>query len=358
MVPWIRHAPVALAAVIATALCGCSGPSDEIGFPELRGDYLGQPLPGDEPELFAPGLVTTGLYTRDVAVAPGGDEIYFSIATGSDSVIMVARRERGLWLEPRVAPFSGVWRDFEPFVTADGSRLLFLSNRPPAGREPKPGWGHQNIWQVRRNDSGWGEPEVLPAPVNTDAKEFFPSVTAEGTLYFTRGEGGLKAKIWRSRHADGVYSEPEELPREVNSVESQYNAFISYDERLLLFSANGREDSRGGSDCYVSFRGPGDVWSGPYNLGDAVNDDGDCDSASLSPDGRFLFFMSTRRDAADDGDLRGLTLSEIRARQMSPRNGLADIYWVDAGFLDELGSRPKNNEPTTNEPGEGPGRLS
>ncbi len=331
-----REIAIAVAVVILALLAGCSSPAGRHGFPELRGDYLGQPLPGNEPALFAPGLVTTGLYTRDLVVAPEGDELYFSVATGSASVIMVARRVEGLWLEPRVAPFSGVWRDFEPFVTADGERLLFLSNRPPPGQEPKPRWGHQNIWQIHRTAGGWSEPEMLPPPINTEASEFFPSVTSDGTLYFTRGEGGLEARILRSRWSGGRFSEPEQLPPEVNSVDSQYNAFVSPDEDILLFAANGRQDSRGGSDCYVSFRGTNDVWSGPFNLGDAVNDDGDCDAASLSPDGHVLFFMSTRRDAAGDGDLRGLTLSEIQARQAAPRNGLADIYWVDAGLLDEL----------------------
>ncbi|MGD8440354.1 MAG: hypothetical protein PVG53_07445, partial [Holophagae bacterium] len=117
---------------------------------------------------------------------------------------------------------------------------------------------------------------------------------------------------------------------------SQFNGFISADETLLLFAATGRDDSRGESDCYVSFRLPDDSWQGPFNLGDRVNDEGRCDAASLSPDGRFLFFMSTRRDPAEPDDLRGATLSELLARQARPGNGSADIYWVDAGLIDEL----------------------
>jgi hypothetical protein len=122
----------------------------------------------------------------------------------------------------------------------------------------------------------------------------------------------------------------------VNAGESQYNAFISPGEDLLLFAATGRPDSRGGSDCYVSFRSPDDRWTGPVNLGDLVNDAGDCDAATLSPDGRFLFFMSTRRDPAQGPDISGLRLSDLVARQMAPRNGSADIYWIDAGFISEL----------------------
>ena len=30
-------------------------------FPVLKGPYLGQPLPGDEPQVFAPGILSTGM---------------------------------------------------------------------------------------------------------------------------------------------------------------------------------------------------------------------------------------------------------------------------------------------------------
>jgi hypothetical protein len=47
----------------------------EPGFPELTGPYLGLEPPGMEPKLFAPGIVNTGMYTRDVAMTPDGNEI-------------------------------------------------------------------------------------------------------------------------------------------------------------------------------------------------------------------------------------------------------------------------------------------
>lgn len=333
---WMLVVALTLTAMAFSTMTSCSGSPESYGFPELRGDYLGQTLPGSEPEVFAPGLVSTGLYTRDLTISPPGDEIFFSVAFIGGSAIMVADRDGDRWREPRVAAFSGAWRDFEPFVTANGDRLLFLSNRPPPGLEKKPGWGHQNIWQVSRTSEGWSEPELLPAPINTEGHEFFPSVTADGTLYFTRGSGGLKAMICRSRRTENGYSPPEELPVEVNSGESQYNAWISPDEDLLLFAASGREDSRGGSDCYVSFRRPDDTWVGPINLGDRINDTGSCESASLSPDGTLLFFMSDRRDPIGGHNLGGLTLTELLTRQAAPGNGSADIYWVDAGFIAEL----------------------
>ena len=78
----------------------------------------------------------------------------------------------------------------------------------------------------------WLFPRRLPAPVNSALSEFFPTVTRDGTLYFTQdGDGGASA-LYRARPtADGGYAEPERLPEAVNSVAAQFNGWIDPDDR-------------------------------------------------------------------------------------------------------------------------------
>ncbi len=200
-------------------------------FNSLQGPYLGQELPDTMPLLFAPGIVSTGMYTRDVAITPDGKEIYFCVGIGSYTfaTILCTREVEGKWLPPEIVPFSGgpdVW-DFEPALSPDGSRIYFLSSRSD-GDEPA---GDQDIWYVDRTDSGWGSPKNLGAPVNTDGGEFFPSITNDGTLYFTRSEKGSRLnQIFRSRFVEGAFQEPELLPGQVNCGTNRFNAFISPDE--------------------------------------------------------------------------------------------------------------------------------
>ncbi len=101
-------------------------------FPELRGPYLGQMPPRLEPEIFAPGIVSTGLATRDVAMTPDGNELYFAVTLGGRTMIMVTRQEDGVWTEPAVAPFSGRYLDIEPTISPMGSGSSFsrLGRRP------------------------------------------------------------------------------------------------------------------------------------------------------------------------------------------------------------------------------------
>jgi hypothetical protein len=329
-----------VAAAIAALLAGCSGKSI---FPQLRGPYLGQKPPGMEPALFAPGVVSAGFYERDLAVTPDGTEIFYGLVFGAHVTIMHTRLVNGTWTEPEIAPFA---RDlscyyFEPSLSSDGNRLYFLCTRAPAGQEQKSGWADQNIWAVdRAADGSWGEPYLIGAPVSTDDEEYFPSVTRDGTMYFTRlKEGERKNNIYRARLVNGAYAKVEKLPPPVNGTGNIFNACIAPDESYLVACVTGRDDSitKGHAHYYVFFRGPDDTWSEGVNLGEKINFPGaQALSPSISSDGKYFFFASTKT-ADIDGEAPGaLTAHAIREYYGRSQNGLADIYWIDESYIRSL----------------------
>ena len=307
-----------------------------------RGDYLGQtpPAPGADAALFAPGIVSTALYTRDLAMTPDGGEIYFGVVLGNFdySTIMVTRRgDDGRWSAPEVAPWAANpdWKDLEPHVSPDGTRLFFMSDRPdPAAGETEP--GDADIWVMERAGRGWTEPRNLGAPICSDSAEYFPSTTRDGTLYVTREDAETRSGgIYRSRRLpDGGYAEPERLGEAVNSTPNVFNAFVDPDERFLVVPTFGRDDSLGRTDYYVCFPDGEGGWEGPHNLGPRVNSPGGLEySASLSPDGRVLFFMATRPRSAPFGD-EGMTARSLHQLQAEPGVSNPAIWWIDAGVID------------------------
>ena len=66
------------------------------GFPILTGPCLGQQTPREEPVLFAPGIVTSGMYTRDVSMTPDG-KYFFFMSTHLNSEIEVMGKNLSLW---------------------------------------------------------------------------------------------------------------------------------------------------------------------------------------------------------------------------------------------------------------------
>lgn len=343
----MRRTLACFAAGLCAALAGCAARSE---FPSLRGPYLGQAPPGAEPALFAPGIVSTGLNERDLAASPDGSEIFYGIILGQRALIMRTRIEGGRWTEPEVAPFARDldFCDLEPAFAPDGSRLFFLSTRPPAGAEPKAGWAYQNIWAVdRAPDGGWGEPHIVGPPVGTAGAEYFPSLTREGAIYFTRRAAGeRRERIMRARLVDGAYAEAEALPVEVNGDWTIFNACIAPDESYLVACVAGKDPelAKGTVHYYAFFRGEDDAWSEGANLGNAINPPGaQAMSSSITPDGRYFFFASTKSRPLDAAAPGALSLGGIRAFFDGPQNGLFDIYWVETSVIRDL--RPKSAAP-------------
>ncbi|MBT8056407.1 MAG: PD40 domain-containing protein [Gammaproteobacteria bacterium] len=300
----------------------------------LPGPYLDQPPPGSEPRLFAPGIVSDGLPNRDMAITPDGKEIYWSsnLRNFEVSAILVSRLTDHGWSEPQVAPFSTnpAYAYYEPAISPDGMQFFFVASE--SGSETN------DIWVMDRVGSAWGQPRKLGPPINTPGKEYFPSITLDGTIYFTReGEAPGTEAIYRSRRTESGYQAPEKLPASVNCGKSQFNAFIDPKERYLIVPVWGRDDSLGSIDYYVVFRNEIDEWSEPVNLGPQINTPGAQEyTPYVSPDGKFFFFMSTRSPDSSSSPRSGYSRDNLARLHEEPENGLSDIYWIDAAFIEAL----------------------
>ena len=310
-------------------------------YSSLQGPYLGQKPPGNVAELFAPGLISTGLYERDCAVSPDGKEIYHGVFIGTWATIMLTQNIDGRWTEPTIVPFASDpdFNFLEPCLSSNGDRLFFLSNLPPAGEKPKRGWGHQNIWIVdRQADGSWGKPYDLGQPINTPDQEYFPSLTRDGTLYFSRSTAGTPSAVYRSRLVNNVYSRPEKLPSPVNGSWSIYNACIAPDESYLIGCVAGKDTTlpKNLARYYISFQTSTGIWSELIDMGDMINPPGSTAlSPSISPDGRFFFFSLSQPVASTA--LKNLkNLSDILEIHASPFNGSANIHWVSTQVIDDL----------------------
>jgi hypothetical protein len=320
--------------VVAVAAVGCRRAQSE---PASR-EYLGTKPPGAHAALFAPGIVSTGMDERDIAMTPYGQEIYWGVSSPGHgfATIMVSRRTDATdsgWTIPRVAAHmtDPSVLHIEPALSADGKQMFFTVVRPDAAG----GFGDSDIWVMARVKTGWAAPAPLGPTVNTDGGEFFASPTRSGTLYFTREpRDGRNAGIYRSRLVDGKYAEAERLPVQVNAGTGRFNAFVDRDERYLIVPMQGMPDSLGGVDYYVVFRNDDDTWSEPVNMGPEVNTAGSQEySPYVSPGGKYFFFMSSRRETARPKTLTYKFFGDLMGR---PRNGNSDIWWIDAGFIEKL----------------------
>jgi WD40-like Beta Propeller Repeat len=279
-----------------------------------------------EPTIFAPGVISTRDYESSITFTPDGKVAYFVKSSPDLSlrVILMSRLEKGKWTTPEVAPFSGEYSDTDPCFSPDGTKLYFASRRPIEGTTQK---SDNDIWVVEKTSTGWSEPKHLNAPVNTASQETSPSVTSDGTLYFSSNRTGGKgaADIYRSKLVDGNYTAPENVDA-VNTPGPEVQVFVTPDDNILVFAALGRQGGQGGVDLYLSKRTDG-AWSKGVNLGNKINSPG-VDSAPRINSG-YLFWTSTRGYGFEDQQAKRLSYKELSDKLQGAGNSLGDIYQID-----------------------------
>jgi len=293
--------------------------------------------PLTEPTIFAEGVVSTGDFESHPAFTPDGKILYFlrSSPTFNFWTIVVSHFKNNKWSTPEVISISGQYRDADPFITRDGSRFYFISDRPHSDSTIKPEKRSLDIWVMEKMGKGWSAPRNLGAPVNSSGDEWYPTVASDGTLYFGSDREGGKGRtdIYRSRLVDDKYLAPENLGESINTQFDEFEPYIAPDQSYLIFMA-GRPDGLGGSDLYISYQHNGN-WTKAVNLGDKINSKGSEYSPTVSPDGKYFFWSSTRSLALASQSER-LTYSELLKKLRSPGNGLGDIYQIDLTALNIL----------------------
>ena len=315
--------------ITITLLCACL----YMGWntPARQRDTAKHPYASDkplsEPTLFGESVISTGDYDSHPAFTPDGKTLYFVRSTPNFNLwtILVSHFEKGRWSTPDVAPFSGQHSDADPFITPDGTKFLFISNRPVEGKkEPD-----TDIWMMEKTGVNWSAPKNLGAPVNSPGSEWYPTLARNGTLYFGSDRAGGKGRtdIYRTRLINGRYTEAENLGDAINSQFNEFEPLIAPDERFLIIMAGGRAEGRGGFDLYISYNRNG-AWTKPVNLGDKINSSGNEYSPLISPDGQYFFWTSTR-GFADEPLKKRSTYQELMTKLRSSRNGLGDIYQMD-----------------------------
>lgn len=281
------------------------GQAGQDEFPDLKGPYLGQNVPGNTPELFAPGIISTCSQHSSAYFSRDGKEVYFSRMYPLPPVIMYTREERGQWTSPRV-----VCEGLTPFLAPDGKTVFFSTSQPT--------W---KLYRLRKIVGGWTKPELLPDRINFQRRQDTPCTSADGTLYFSSMYGEADG-IYRAPLRDGEYAQPERIG---NGISGEYPGFAPYvapDESFMIFSSI--RPGYGISDLYISFHHEDGSWTEPKNMGPGINTAAKEAFPFVTVDGKYLFFMSSR-------------VSKLNKTPIP--DGPGNVYWVDAKIIDKL--RPK-----------------
>jgi hypothetical protein len=297
---------------------------------ELNNTSIDLDTISDSVTLFAPGIISTRLYERDIAISPDGHEIMYTLGDYRQirrCLVSIRKSENG-WGKKVIPGFSGIYDDLEPFFSEDGNKLYFSSNRPVDHDSSRKDY---NIWVAERSGDGWINVTPLPPLINSENDEFYPSVTTNKSIYFTsvRPNGIGSEDIFVSRCENGQYSIPEPLDTTINSSTYEFNAYVTPDESLIIFTSFGRKDDMGGGDLYYSTKDNSGKWKHAVHMGPDINSD-KLDFCPFIDIPRRNFYFTSDRNAPLKYLIDNASIIEEFANQ--PLNGTGNIYKTTLNF--------------------------
>ena len=196
-------------------------------------------------------------------------------------------------------PINTIGNEGAQCISADGQTLVFTACKEyegyPGGRK---GFGSCDLFIAKKMaNGGWGAPENIGKPINTEYWDSQPSMSSDGqTIYFVSnragGQGGTD--IWKcTKNEAGKWANLVNLGDSVNSPENEESPYIHPDNKTLYFSSEGWP-GMGNKDLFLSRIKKDGKFSTPMNLGFPINTGESERDLIVSANAKTAYFSSER----------------------------------------------------------------
>jgi len=137
----------------------------------------------------------------------------------------------------------------------------------------------------------WQPPIEITDQLNAGEDCSSCSLNRNGTELFLYKNDNFDGNIYSSKYIDDKWSPIEKLNKNINTRFYESHASVSADGKRLFFTSN-REGGNGGLDIYMSEKDPSGDWGIPVNLGAVVNTSYNEDNPFVTANDSLLFFCS------------------------------------------------------------------
>lgn len=218
--------------------------------------------------------------------------------------------------------------DYQPFVSADESMMIFTSRRPGSTGgllDDHDSKYYEDIYYCERKDTVWGQVKNIGTTINTPSHDACVGISPNAQMMFihvvnAKGKGDLfvselKGKVW---------SHPKSLGANINGVETnESGCSITPDGKILFFSSD-KPGGEGGLDIWMSKKNSSGEWEAAINLGPKVNTAYDEESPFIHIDGKTLYFSSKGHNS-----MGGFDLFDTK---VDPKTGIVTAPTENLGF--------------------------
>jgi len=189
--------------------------------------------------------------------------------------------------------------EYNPSISADGNTLIFTTRRPEnTGKlqDPEDGKFFEDIYISRRDSATgmWTESASVEGKLNTDGHDANMGLSPDGAqIYVYRNSSYGSGEIYVSKRGKtGKWGEAKKVEGDINTTYFESSASVSADGKTLYFVSERPRGGFGMGDIYKSKRISKTEWGKAENLGPSINDEYDQIGVFIHPDGKTLYYAT------------------------------------------------------------------
>lgn len=300
--------------------------------------YMGETRPGNEPTVFAPGLISQpGRFEMGFAISPDGRTMAFGVRHETDPAqthLYFLTESKGKWSAPDAKLLPGNTNTFFPMFSPDGMQFFFSKADET---------GNNDLWVAQYVNGQFSQVRSLGPQVNSSEREAGHGIDTEGRFYFTSNRDDRFAccgDIFEARVQNGQYAEVQKV-EVLNSEADEESLYLSPKGDFIIIQA-WKSEFESKHDLYISYRRANNQWTTPVRLGNEINGPEIEQRPFVTADGQYLFFsrMSIEEKAGEilfDSDIYWVSTQKVFGPYVYSPGNLKDVE-MDQPFSFDLTS--------------------
>lgn len=177
---------------------------------------------------------------------------------------------------------NGSSSNFKAVVSGDGLTMAYMNELP----------FYKAVYISHFAENGWSAPVNITPQIQSDGNQYVTSISYDGKRLYLTFEDAFNSDIYVSNLRNGKWTKSEPVAgQDINTKYWESHASISRDGKTLYFTSN-RKEGFGAMDIYKSILQSNGQWGLPINLGSTVNTNLNEDTPFITENDSILFFSS------------------------------------------------------------------
>jgi outer membrane protein OmpA-like peptidoglycan-associated protein len=177
---------------------------------------------------------------------------------------------------------NGPSSNFKAVISGDGKTLVYMNELP----------FYDAVYASKYLPDGWSTPVNITPQIQSDGDQYVTSISYDGTQLYLTKEDAFNSDIYTSKYNNEQWSKSQPIiGQDINTKYWESHASISKDGKTLFFTSN-RKNGFGEMDIYKSQLQPNGLWGQPINLGKVINTEFNEDTPFITENDSVLYFSS------------------------------------------------------------------